>query len=157
MFINITEGTEMTQDEIIKVLEDKSLLQPDGCWEWTGSKTGAGYPQYYVGGARNGSRYVNARHLAVAAALGRPVAPGLDAFSTCLHRWCVNPDHFEEQTRSYIRKAVRAAKEASAPRDSVADIVNAHTALFNDLLEALYNAEVIPDEIDGLQFRAANV
>lgn len=85
----------------------------DGCWRWTAAADGRGYSQIKLGG-----RMVKAHRVALVAALGRDLAPGMQAGHTChdlayaaglciatdaspcQHRRCVNPDHLTEQSQT---------------------------------------------------------
>lgn len=81
----------------------------DGCLLMGGASTGTGYPQVSVGGVT-----VKASRVALVAALGRDIRPGMVAShkchdeavrqglcvgGLCTHRRCVNPDHLAEESQ----------------------------------------------------------
>lgn len=96
--IQVTQDSALTVEEITALLQSNSLVHEDGCWEWTGGRTGKGYAQFYLAG-----QYVSANKLALIASLGRAPEEGMRAFHTCFRRDCVNPDHSEERTPGEIR------------------------------------------------------
>lgn len=91
------------------------IVQPNGCWAWTGSLDGKGYPQVNIG---NG--VIRRAHKVMHEDKYGLVPEGLDLDHTCHdpltcpggkgcpHRRCVNPDH----TTPCVR-AVNASPERS--------------------------------------------
>lgn len=77
------------------------------CQVWTGEITRNGYP-------RKGRRMMHRE--ALAARLGRPVAPGMDACHTCDNRACVNPEHIYEGTRKQNMADCTARGRHNKPR-----------------------------------------
>lgn len=69
-----------------KVLEDVET----GCVAWTGAKDFKGYGKVRVDG-----RGRMAHRVALVAANGRDIPPGLTVDHLCRNRACVNPDHLE--------------------------------------------------------------
>jgi hypothetical protein len=68
------------------------------CWEWQGAKNGSGY-----GVIRGEGRYaplVLVHRVTLAAALDRPIAPGLHACHHRDNRLCARPAHLYEGTAS---------------------------------------------------------
>lgn len=66
------------------------------CWPFVGAQTPKGY-----GVIRDDAgRLVYAHRVALAAALGRPIRPGLLAAHRCDYKPCVRPRHLYEATRS---------------------------------------------------------
>ncbi len=68
--------------------------QADGCWEWLGAHTGAGYGAYW----RNG-RMDMAHRISYELIVG-PIPAGLQIDHLCRNRGCVNPTHLEPVTGS---------------------------------------------------------
>lgn len=66
--------------------------QPDGCWEWTGTKNPAGYGSFLVSGKRQMS------HRALYEWFVGPIPEGLVIDHLCRNTRCVNPDHLEPVT-----------------------------------------------------------
>jgi hypothetical protein len=71
-------------------------LGDDDCWLWTGATLPNGYGLCWTGKER---KLVYAHRAAVEMALGRPLAPGMDAAHSCRNRNCVAPHHLREATR----------------------------------------------------------
>lgn len=65
--------------------------EPDECWEWTGTRSPAGYGSFYLAGTVR-----SAHRAALEMKLGRPIAEGLFACHACDTPWCVNPSHLWE-------------------------------------------------------------
>lgn len=64
------------------------------CWPWIGARTGQGY-----GVVRDGSgRLAYAHRVALATALGRPIAAGMVVRHRCDYPRCVRPAHLVEGT-----------------------------------------------------------
>jgi hypothetical protein len=66
--------------------------RPEGCWEWQGALTKAGY-----GSLQWGSRGALAHRVAYEIARG-PIPNGLQLDHLCRNRACVNPAHLEPVT-----------------------------------------------------------
>lgn len=64
---------------------------PDECWLWLGSRVGAGYGRFRLGGAKEG--YPEAHRYAWEQANGRPVPSGMFVCHSCDNPSCVNPAH----------------------------------------------------------------
>lgn len=71
----------------------KVEINPDGCWNWTGSTT-KGYGQFGLKG-----RLVYAHRYSYQTLVGE-VPSGLELDHLCRNRQCVNPQHLEEVTHS---------------------------------------------------------
>ena len=65
----------------------------DGCWEWTASRTSAGY-----GNLRLTDRNVYAHRASYELFVG-PIPAGLQIDHLCRNRACVRPDHLEPVTQ----------------------------------------------------------
>lgn len=74
------------------------LVRPElgPCWVWRGARNSDGYG--VVRGDDNKLALVH--RIALAAALGRPLAPGMVAAHRCDHRRCARPRHLYEGTQS---------------------------------------------------------
>lgn len=64
----------------------------DGCWEWTGSKTGLGYGKVFSYGS------VRVAHRIIYELLIGTVGDGLELDHLCRNKGCVNPGHLEPVT-----------------------------------------------------------
>lgn len=64
----------------------------EGCWEWLGAKTSAGYGHFQVDG-----RMVYAHRVAYELAIG-PIPDGLVIDHKCYQKSCVNPSHLQAVT-----------------------------------------------------------
>lgn len=63
------------------------------CWEWTASRTPAGYGKFAIGG----NMLATAHRWAYECLVG-PIPDGLVLDHLCRNRRCVNPDHLEPVT-----------------------------------------------------------
>ncbi len=73
---------------------DNYLVLDNGCWQWQGTITNIGYPQY----GRQGTRHTRYAHrLAYEAAKGS-IPEGMQLDHLCRNRACVNPEHLEVVT-----------------------------------------------------------
>lgn len=75
-------------------LLSKVRRSTNGCWEWTGSKDGAG-----CGRTRIGDGHMSA-HRAFYLMLRGPISIGLELDHLCRNIVCVNPDHLEPVSHS---------------------------------------------------------
>jgi len=64
----------------------------DGCWLWTGGKTGNGYGQFWMDGKKTLAHRVSYTLMA------GPIGDGLTIDHLCRVRECVNPSHLEVVT-----------------------------------------------------------
>jgi len=78
--------------------------RPDGCREWSASRTPSGYGKFFIEG-----RLVPAHQYAYERAYG-PVPQGLVIDHLCRNRFCVNPDHLEA-----VPQRVNLARGMSPP------------------------------------------
>ncbi len=66
------------------------VQKSDGCWEWSGARTKAGYGLVKVGGRKGKNLYT---HRTVAAALIGEIPPGYYVCHRCDNPRCCRPDH----------------------------------------------------------------
>lgn len=84
-----------------------------GCWPWLGARHEFGYGGFSVGSGRHNG----AHRFALEMALGRPLAPGMQArHVVCDNPPCVNPAHLAEGTQE-DNMADRTAKGRAARGD----------------------------------------
>lgn len=87
----------------VRVLEN-------GCWEWVGGLSTAGYGYFYVGTGRSDGKKVLAHRLCYQKLVGE-IPDGLDLDHLCRYRPCVNPFHHEPVTRKVnTRRGVGVGK-----------------------------------------------
>jgi hypothetical protein len=87
LFVQVNTGTRYERGKPIGY-----IIQENGCWEWTGYRTPAGY-----GGARDPRRHrktIAAHRLLWELSVG-PIAAGMTVDHLCRNRICVNPAHME--------------------------------------------------------------
>lgn len=68
------------------------VVMPNGCWEWTGTKTAGGYGQFTLNGVRTTA------HRASYVLHVDEVPPTWHVDHLCRNRGCVNPAHLEAVT-----------------------------------------------------------
>jgi len=74
----------------------------DGCWEWTGAKTGAGYGKVLT------FRSIRVAHRVLYELLVGPVPKGMELDHLCQNKGCLNPGHLEPVThKENIGRAIR--------------------------------------------------
>lgn len=71
----------------------KVLFEPHGCWEWSGSKSGWGYGEFFKDGGAKAAHRV-AYELSVG-----PIPEGHQIDHLCRNHGCVRPDHLEPVTQ----------------------------------------------------------
>lgn len=96
------------------------VAKSDGCWEWTGSRSGAdGY-----GRIRSAGRQLLAHRVAYELEVG-PIPGDLTIDHLCANKGCVRPDHMEPVERGEnVRRYTRAI--ASCPAGHVYDEANTY-------------------------------
>lgn len=80
----------------------------NGCWSWTGGRTGTGY-----GSVAWKGRELRSHRLVYEILVG-PIPAGRDLHHKCRDRACVNPEHLEPVTRSEHRW-IHAMEIATCP------------------------------------------
>lgn len=90
------------------------------CWIWVGSRTSDGYGRV----RRPGQPEVRAHRVALAAALGRPLKPGMQTCHTHTgNRLCVNPAHLYEGTnRENMHDKVKDGTDPLGSRNPAAKL-----------------------------------
>ena len=79
-----------------------------GCWPWTGTLDGQGYPFLNVDGVpRRAHRLSFEMHRG-------PIPSGLELDHLCRVRRCVNPEHLEPVTHAENMRRMRAAQGVAA-------------------------------------------
>jgi hypothetical protein len=74
----------------------RRVRESEGCWEWAGAHTTAGYAETSFGDPKKGGmRYA---HRVVYEALVGPIPSGLTIDHLCRNPGCVNPEHLEPVT-----------------------------------------------------------
>ena len=82
----------------------------DGCWEWTGSLTGAGYGKVLT------FRSVRVAHRVLYELLVGPVPDGRELDHLCRNRRCVRPDHLEPVTHlENVRRSAGNGSKSGCP------------------------------------------
>lgn len=79
----------------VALLESKLVETPDGCWIWSATVNGKGYPI-----AVWGTKCYRIHRLMNERAEGTPCPPDLEVDHKCENRACCNPAHLERVTKS---------------------------------------------------------
>lgn len=90
----------------------------DGCWIWTGAKTGHGYGKILT------FRSIRVAHRVLYEALVGPVPDGMELDHLCRTPACVRPDHLEPVTHSV--NISRAVSKTHCPQGHPYDSANTY-------------------------------
>lgn len=87
----------------------------DGCWFWTGAKTGNGY-----GAIRYNGRQIGAHCMSWILANGTEIPKGMQVLHSCDNPLCVRPDHLslgtlQENSKDMSRKGRASKKGPTLP------------------------------------------
>lgn len=74
-------------DDLIRAFDVKAIIQPNGCWEWSGARDKNGYGKHGINGLT-----LRAHRFALEVATG-PMPADLYACHTCDNPPCCNPAH----------------------------------------------------------------
>lgn len=75
-----------------RILDNTSISETTGCWEWTGRLNKRGYAKARVDG-----KYRRMHRVAYEHFVG-PLIPGMTIDHLCKNKCCVNPKHLEQVT-----------------------------------------------------------
>jgi hypothetical protein len=78
----------MTTEKDIARFNSKLVIQPNGCWEYSGAKDADGYGMFWFQGKTKGAHQFSARYLA-----NLIINKGDQVCHTCDNPPCCNPDH----------------------------------------------------------------
>jgi HNH endonuclease len=117
-------GTEMRviDDKLLQRLLAKCVIEPNGCWSWTGA-TQKGYGALRVGG-KNG-RTLRAYRLLYELHVG-PISDGLELDHLCRNKLCINPAHLEPVTHQENMIRADAGKKTGALNRAKTHCANGH-------------------------------
>jgi hypothetical protein len=91
--VKVTKGSSgMRKDFALKFWSKVDKNAPNGCWEWIGCRTGAGYGQIRISGEVGQSKAVSVHVLSWEMANGL-VPDGMDVLHHCDNPVCVRPEH----------------------------------------------------------------
>lgn len=78
----------MTTEKDIARFKSKLIIQPNGCWEYSGAKDADGYGMFWFQGKTKGAHQFSARYLG-----NLIVNKGDQVCHSCDNPPCANPDH----------------------------------------------------------------
>jgi len=111
--------------ELVAAFVAKVVIEPSGCWRWTGALSLSGRRKVRYPALRWAGHIWRVNRLLLVAAVApldllwqtnREFFADYDASHTCDHAWCVNPDHlcWETHCANVQNQAKRKQQERAA-------------------------------------------